>query len=114
MSKPANYVSSIFSPEPDQWGLRGDPFLWEHLEKEYQTVTLPYSPKAFREDVFRVFSELTGEFPALGKHFYVKQFAKNHVGMSTGWLSGDFWLCTAIPLLTKRLEQANELKMYNL
>ena len=37
----------------------------------------------------------------------VDQFAKTHVGMSTGWISGDFWQATAIPLLMKRLEQAN-------
>ena len=25
------YVSVIFTPEPSQWGLRGDPFLWQLL-----------------------------------------------------------------------------------
>lgn len=103
-------VSIIFTPEPDQWGLRGDPFLWQLLKEQYQTVELPYPPKALREEIFRIFADLTGERPVSGKHYYAEQFAKTHVGMSTGWLSGDFWQLTAIPLLTERLEQANQSK----
>ncbi len=26
------YVSVIFTPEPNQWGLRGDPVLWQLLK----------------------------------------------------------------------------------
>lgn len=110
MPRRAKYVASIFVSEPDQWGLRGDPFLWEYLKEQYQTVSLPYSPKVFREDIFRVFAELTGELPARGKQYYVASFAKTHVGMSTGWLSGDFWIDTAIPLLLERLERSNGTK----
>lgn len=100
-------VSTIFNPQPLQWGLRGDPFLWEYLKEQYQDMPLPYSPKALQEDVLRIFSELTGALPAPGEDYFVEQFAQTHVGMSTGWLNGDFWLNTAIPLLTQRLEQAN-------
>ena len=100
------YVSVIFTPEPGQWGLRGDPFLWRLLKE------LPYPPEALREDILRVFADLTGELPAPGKHYYVDQFAKTHVGMSTGWISGDFWQATAIPLLMDRLEQTNSSKEY--
>lgn len=100
-------VSAIFDSEPLQWGLRGDPFLWEYLKEQYQDVPLPYSPKALREDVLRTFFTLTGALPAPGEDYFVGQFAQTHVGMSTGWLSGDFWLNTAIPLLIQRLEQAN-------
>ena len=101
------YVSVIFTPEPVQWGLRGDPFLWQFLKERYQTVELPYPPKALREEILRIFADLTGELPEPGKHYYVNQFAKTHVGMSTGRISGGFWLDTAIPLLMERLERAN-------
>ena len=103
----AEFVACIFEPEPVQWGLRGDPFMWQLLKERYQTVELPYSPKVLREEILRVFADLTGELPKPGKHYYVDQFAKTHVGMSTGWISGDFWQATAIPLLMGRLEQAN-------
>ena len=77
------------------------------LKERYQAAELPYPPEALREDILRIFADLTGELPAPGKHYYVERFAKTHVGMSTGWVSGDFWLDTAIPLLMERLEQAN-------
>lgn len=106
------YVSVIFTPEPVQWGLRGDPFLWRLLEERYQATELPYPPEALREEILRIFADLTGELPKPGKHYYADQFAKTHVGMSTGWVSGDFWLDTAIPLLMERLEQMNCSKEY--
>ena len=68
---------------------------------------LPYPPNVLREEILHIFADLTGELPEPGKHYYVDQFAKTHVGMSTGWISGDFWQATAIPLLMERLEQAN-------
>ena len=101
------YVSVIFTPEPDQWGLRGDPFLWQLLKERYQAVELPYPPKVLREEILRIFAGLTGELPAPDKRYYVERFAKTHVGMSTGWISGGFWLDTDIPLLMERLERAN-------
>lgn len=104
-------VALIFDPEPYQWGLRGDPFLWQLLKKRYQAVELPYSPETLREDILSVFRSLTDELPESGKDCYVEQFAKTHVGMSTGWLCGDFWIGTAIPLLIERLEQANQFQI---
>ena len=77
------------------------------LKERYQAVELPYPPNVLREEILHIFADLTGELPEPGKHYYVDQFAKTHVGMSTGWISGDFWQATAIPLLMKRLEQAN-------
>lgn len=75
-------------------------------------MELPYPPKVLREEILRIFADLTGELPEPGKHYYVNQFAKTHVGMSTGWISGDFWKATAIPLLMERLEQTNCSKEY--
>ena len=107
----AESVALIFEPEPDQWGLRGDPFLWQFLKERYQPVELPYPPETLREDILSVFHSLTGELPESDKDCYVEQFAKTHVGMSTGWLCGDFWSGTAIPLLIERLEQANQFQI---
>lgn len=69
-------MSIIFTPEPDQWGLRGDPFLWHLLKERYQTVELPYPPKALREEILRIFANLTGELPEPGKHYYVDHLPK--------------------------------------
>ena len=67
----AEFVADIFEPEPIQWGLRGDLFLWQLLKERYQTVELPYPPNVLREEIFRIFADLTGELPEPGKHYYV-------------------------------------------
>lgn len=102
-----HFVSEIFDKEPERWGLRGDPFLWRYLKSHYETVAFPYSSGELERDILRIFESFTGEPPALGKIYPVPEFAKSHVGMSTGMLSGDFWLETAIPLLLNRLERLN-------
>lgn len=102
-----HFVSEIFEKEPERWGLRGDPFLWRYLKKRYETVALPYSADDLKRDVLRDFERFAGEPPVSGKFYYVPEFAKKHVGMSTGMLCADFWLDTAIPLLTERLEKLN-------
>ena len=105
--KGKKFVSAIFDPEPTQWGLRGDPFLWQYLRDCCAQVRLPYSPEKFQEDVLRIFMELTGKIPEPGGQYFAEKFAKVHVGMSTGCLSGDFWLEQGIPMLLRRLKEQN-------
>ena len=100
-------VSVIFTPKPERWGLRGDPYLWQLLKIKYQTVELPYPPEKLPEDITRIVAELIGKEPRPNGHYKVETFSKIHVGMSTGMIAWDYWLETAIPLLMKRLEQAN-------
>ena len=83
------YVSVIFTPEPGQWGLRGDPFLWRLLKERYQAAELPYPPEALREDILRVFADLTGELPAPGKHYHHQHRAGGQRVLPPGW-SGLF------------------------
>lgn len=104
------YVSEIFAERPERWGLRGDPFLWERLEKRFGGVPVPYPPEELRRNILRELELLFGEEPSAGKICFVPEFAKVHVGMSTGGISADFWLETAIPLLVERLEQLNNCK----
>lgn len=99
----ARFVSEIFGEKPRTWGLRGDPFLWEHLRARYAGVPLPFPSDRLEREILRTFAEFAGEPPSSGKIYFVAEFAKKHVGMSTGGLSGDFWLNTAIPLLMERL-----------
>lgn len=105
------FVSEIFAEEPEKWGLRGDPFLWRYLKEYYKTVALPYPAEKLERDIFAAFERFSGERPERGKFCQAPEFAKKHVGMSTGMLSGDFWLETAIPLLSERLARFNEIKL---
>jgi hypothetical protein len=50
-------VSDLFDPEPQSWGLRGDPYLWRALRTHLAGRDIPTSPgeltsllqEAFRE-----------------------------------------------------------------
>lgn len=101
-----HFVSEIFV-EPERWELRGDPLLWRYLKNYYMDIAVPYPLECLEKDILRIFKDFTGEFPVRGKHYFVKDFSKNHIGMSTGYLSANFWLDEAIPLLVRRLEYAN-------
>lgn len=101
------FLSSIFEEEPERWGLRGDPFLWRHLKARYSETPVPFSEEELRRDIFEEFKRFCGEYPAVGRIHYAPEFAKVHVGMSTGKLDGDFWINFAIPLLCRCLEKLN-------
>ena len=59
MRKMNHFVSEIFA-EPETWGLRGDPFLWEYLKKYYADIEIPYSIEQFHSEILLTFQEFTG------------------------------------------------------
>lgn len=101
------FVSEIFAERPKRWGLRGDPFLWARLETRFETISAPYPPEELRREITQELERLFGKAPSAGEICFVPEFAKKRVGMSTGGISADFWLDTAIPLLVERLERLN-------
>lgn len=56
-----HYVSEIFAERPKRWGLRGDPFLWERLEKWYDTVAAPYPSEELRRGIMQELERLFGK-----------------------------------------------------
>ncbi len=96
------YVSVIFEEKPQQWGLRGDPYLWEEMSKEFSTVPINISLEDFIEEYKRIFEKLTGTPLTRDCHLFISEFA--HVGMSSGQICGEFWNDKALPLLSERLK----------
>jgi len=47
------FVAEIFEPQPERWGLRGDPVLWAHLAGTLCYLLLPPSPDRLRDMVLR-------------------------------------------------------------
>ena len=86
-----HFVSEIFA-EPETWGLRGDPFLWEYLKKYYADIEIPYSIEQFHSEILLTFQEFTGRPLEKGEQYMASEFAKVHAGMSTGQLDGSFWI----------------------
>ena len=91
------YVSEIFSIQPPNWGLRGDPYLWKDMQAALADTPLPYDSPGLVADIKRIFREKTGVEPAVDARPYVAEY--DHGGASSGKVSGKFWLITAIPLL---------------
>ena len=95
-----NNASTYFDVEPQQWGLRGDPFLWEELKAAFQKINVPVSALELERLLHQYFNELTGEPPKRGKTIFVERYSKG--GMSSGKVSSDFWLETGFATVIQR------------
>ena len=93
-------LDEIFKEKPIQWGLRGDPFLWDDFEKNLSTVNIPETEGEFSEIIDHLFYKLTGSPITIEENIFVERYSKG--GMSTGMISIQFWVETAIPLLKHR------------
>ena len=91
------YVSEIFSIQPPNWGLRGDPYLWKDMQAAFAEVELPYDSPSLVADIKRIFQEKTGMELDVAARPFVAEY--DHGGASSGKVSGRFWLITAMPLL---------------
>ena len=97
----AQRVSDLFKPEPAQWGLRGDPYLWEVMASVLSDVPLPPTEAQFDALIEETFSRLVGSsLDASASSVYVERFT--HGGMSSGHVSLVFWQETGFPLLRSR------------
>jgi hypothetical protein len=99
--KPAT-MEAIFREKPQQWGLRGDPSLWVEMKRRLKTTPLPVSPEAARAIVEGVFAMLTGHPISEAEAFFIERYS--HGGMSSGYISPEFWRECAMPLLLSRYQ----------
>lgn len=95
-------VSALFDPEPERWGLRGDPYLWRALREHLAGTRLPRSADDLAKLLHAAFRELTGVDIAGDPASMVYQQQYAHGGMSSGMISLDTWRKTLFPLLTER------------
>ena len=93
-------VSEIFENEPNQWGLRGDPFLWRELKEHFKNIDMPETPEILQELIEKEYEVSTGHPVSHQNHFSIERF-RNH-GMSSGGISPEFWVESGIPLLVSR------------
>ncbi|MFT3757111.1 MAG: hypothetical protein QM769_14450 [Pseudoxanthomonas sp.] len=95
-------VASLMMDAPDPMGLRGDRYLWSEMRSLFATSFLPESPEELDALITRAFLEVTGKAFA-DEDVFVKRYDKG--GMSSGWVSVDFWRNKAIPLMRQRLAE---------
>lgn len=82
-------MSLLFDPPPEQWGLRGDPFLWAAMKALLTEVHIPAKKQALERLISDAFSALTGQAITSEDDFFLEQFVNG--GMSSGYISTSFW-----------------------
>jgi hypothetical protein len=97
-----NSISTLFAPEPIQWGLRGDPYLWREMAEHLQDVRLPDSLAELSSVLEEAFFKLTGYPVSYARHIRVDRHA--HGGMSSGGIATEFWREKGLPLLLSRFK----------
>ena len=94
-------MADLFDQPPGQWGLRGDPFLWEEMAQALAETDLPHSPAELIVLLESTFAQLVGEPLDPSKHsVFVERYS--HGGMSSGCVSPAFWHESGFPLLQAR------------
>lgn len=93
-------LSEIFQDEPTQWGLRGDPFLWKEMKNMLEDYDFPNTEEQFTALIKQSYEKLTGTPLTTRNNVFVERF--NQGGMSSGYVSAQFWIEKAIPMLHKR------------
>lgn len=99
-------LSVIFEPEPERWGYRGDPWFWRHLKRRSASIDLPVDPQRLEDLIQKEHLRLSGQ--KLTRNSKACADALKHGGMTSGGIYGRFWIEEAMPLLKKRLMEANK------
>ena len=96
-------LSQVFQSEPFTWGLRGDSFLWREMKEVLSDQAFPETEADFRILLEETFKTLTGKSVWEQENIYIEKYS--HGGMSSGYVSPQFWLETGIPLLIERYRE---------
>lgn len=95
-------ISDLFDPEPFQWGLRGDPFLWMEMRQALCHVPIPEEDETMERILLGCFTSLTGEELSPDKNYRIKRYAFG--GMSSGMVCGVTWTEKLLPMLRQRAQ----------
>ncbi|MFD5633658.1 hypothetical protein ACFWJM_05870 [Streptomyces sp. NPDC127077] len=95
-------MADLFDPEPERWGLRGDPYLWRALRAHLSDADVLTSVDEVVSRLRAAFSELVGLDLAGDRQPSVYRAEYAHGGMSSGMISLDTWRERLMPLLAER------------
>jgi hypothetical protein len=95
-------VADLFDPEPEQWGLRGDPYVWRALRDHLGESYLPPSIGELEAMLYTAFNRLVAVDlgTEIAPSVYREAFA--HGGMSSGQVHLETWRVVLLPLLVDR------------
>lgn len=93
-------VADLFRDPPVQWGLRGDPFLWDDMRSHLENLKIPETSSELDAILGKAFRELTGHSMSEECDFHLEKYS--HGGMSSGYISMEFWNGQARQVLHER------------
>lgn len=95
-------MGSLFTPEPEQWGLRGDSHLWRALREALEETSIPATDDAVASLLVDRIKDLMDVDIRLERQeaVYREEFA--HGGMSSGQIHIPTWRDRLVPLLIAR------------
>lgn len=93
-------IAALFQAGPKQWGLRGDPHLWNEMRGRFSDTPLPATADELSALIEAAFESLTGQPISTRDPFFIERLS--HGGMSSGYVSPEFWRDKAIPFLLAR------------
>jgi hypothetical protein len=96
-------IAMFFEKSPYQWGLRGDPHLWDEMSEHFAHTPIPESADELVRLIGSAFELLTGYLISEEANFYIERFS--HGGMSSGMVSPEFWRDKVIPMMRERFEK---------
>ena len=95
-------VSELFEPVPEQWGLRGDPYVWQAMSDHLAGTYLPPSVGEVEKLLYTAFDRVVGIdlFAETAPWVFREEFA--HGGLSSGNVHLETWRVVLLPLLIER------------
>lgn len=93
-------IGTLFDPEPEQMGLRGDRGLWQAMRSALADDPIPSDPQELQTKLEATYRELTGQSLSDPTEKHIPQFATG--GMSSGMISPAFWSDSAFPMIVAR------------
>lgn len=105
-------IYHLFLKEPGQWGLRGDPFLWEDMKNKFKETILPDNKDDLKNIIESKFKEITEFDISTDDHIFIEAYDKG--GMSSGYVDPGTWRNRLIPYLLERYDLIVEVPTYYL
>ena len=97
-------IDDLFAEEPEQWGLRGDPYVWTALQERLAVIPVPDDEQDLEKLLIAAFNDLVrvDVMNDLVEDYgvYREEFA--HGGMSSGHVHLETWRDRLTPLLVSR------------
>ena len=101
-------LEQLFEEQPQQWGLRGDPFLWEKLKDHLKTQNEEFNTLQFEECISNYIECFVNENGQKVNDdiVFVESFPAE--GMSGGRISLQWWNDKGIPFLLQKFRESSQ------